>query len=653
MEKLDPKTDGQSQDIVQENINQLKTLFPDVFTEGKIDFEALKENLGEYIDDREERYNFSWNGKSKARMLAQTPSNGTLRPCPEESVDWTSTKNLFIEGDNLEALKLLQKSYHKKIKLIYIDPPYNTGKDFIYSDDFKDNIKNYLEQTNQTDKEGKKLSVNYETSGRFHTEWLNMVYPRLLKARNLLRDDGFLVVSIDDGEVSNLIFLLNEVFGEENKIATLVWDRNRKNDAKYFSVGHEYMLVYCKNIGVLKDNKIILREPKEGIEKAHKLFIQLKKKYNDDWQKIQVDWRNHFNSLPSSSIEKKLGRYSKINERGPFRDDGNISWPGGGGPKYIVLHPITKKPCKVPEGGWRYSTQERFWEDVGEGKVVFGDDETTLPRQCRYLFEGDGQVMPSVFYSYAQTAAMDFLGLMENRVFENPKYWKDIQRLINYLSKPGDLILDFFSGSGTTAHSVVNLNCKENEDRKFILIQIPEPCNEKSEAFKAGYKTIADIGKERIQRVFTKIKKDHPDYKGDLGFKVFKLDSTNIKPWDISAENLTIDIEDFISNIKTDRSEDDILYEILLKYGLDLTLPIEERTISGNKVFIIGFGGLIICLSDDITIETVEGIAALKAELKPEVMRVVFKDNGFKSDDVKANTIQVLRQQGIEDVRSL
>jgi len=609
------------------------------------------------VETQEERYNFSWNGKALAKRIAQTQSTGTLRPCKAESKHWDITQNLFIEGDNLEVLKLLQKSYHKQVKMIYIDPPYNTGNEFIYPDNFQDNLDTYLQYTHQKDSEGRKFGTNAETSGRYHTNWLNMMYPRLKLARNLLKDDGFLVVSIDDSESKNLQYLLSEVFGDENHIATLVWDKNRKNDAKFFSVGHEYMHIYAKSKQFLISKGIVLREQKIGIKEAHSLFEGFVKKYDGDLSLVQEAWRKHFNNMSNDRPEKKLGRYSKVSIRGPFRDDGNISWPGGSGPKYEILHPETKKPCKVPDGGWRYSKAETFWNEVEQGKVVFGPDETTLPRQCRYLFEGDGQVMTSVHYSYAQTAAVEFLELMGKRVFENPKNWRDIYRLTGYLTtKENDVVLDFFSGTATTAHAVMNLNAQDNGSRKYIMVQLPEPCDEKTEAYKAGYKTIADIGKERIRRAGEKIMKD-ADKDGidnlDIGFKVFKLDSSNIKPWDADFDNLEDTLLNIVDNIKEDRSEDDVLTEILLKYGLDLTVPIEERQVSGKTVYVIGFGALVVCLADAITLEVVEGIGNLKAELAPEVMRVVFKDSGFKDDVVKTNAIQILKQYGIDDLKSL
>ena len=670
MQKLDPKTDGSTANIVEQNVARLKELFPDVFAEGKIDFDTLRDTLGNYIDDRQERYSFTWNGKSLAKRIAQTPSTGTLRPCPKESVNWDTTQNLFIEGDNLEALKLLQKSYHRRVKVIYIDPPYNTGKEFIYPDKFQDNLDTYLRYTGQKDAEGLKLSSNAETSGRYHTSWLNMILPRLKLSRNLLRDDGYIIISIDDAELTNLNKVMQEVFGEENFVATLVWDRNRKNDAKFFSVGHEYMLVYAKDLQRLRDLDTMLRAPKPGIEEVRERFADLRAKHKDNWGAVAQGLRELYASWGDDDPRKPLTRYTNVDERGPYRDDGNINWPGGGGPTYEVLHPVTGKSCKLPTSGWRYPTPERMQEEIAAGHVVFGPDETTVPRVRMNLLESNGQVMQSVHFSYAQTAANEFNALFDGqRVFDNPKHYKDLASLIAYLGDPDSIVLDFFAGSCSTAHAVLSLNADDGGRRRFIMTQLPEPCDEKTEAFKAGYTTIADIGKDRIRRVIKRIKAEQTDKakaarnrlpgtggmlpKLDLGFKVFRLDASNIKPWDGDFDNLKEALINAVENIKPDRTEADVLYELLLKYGLDLAVPIEEREIVRKTVYIIGAGALIVCLADRVSLDTVEGIAKLKAELKPEVMRMVFKDAGFKDDVVKTNAVQILRQAGIEDVKSL
>ncbi len=580
------KMDGKTMDIVAENVGKLKELFPEAFTEGKVDFEALKEVLGTFVDDRDERYSFTWNGKSKARMIAQTPSTGTLRPCKEESVDWDSTQNIFIEGDNLEVLKLLQKSYHKKVKMIYIDPPYNTGKDFVYKDNFKDNIKNYKEITGQVDGEGRNLSNNPETSGRYHTDWLNMMYPRLKLARNLLKDDGVIFISIDDSEASNLMKICDEVFGEENFIADLIWQKkfSRANDASYFSTMHDHILCYAKrtklnNNGDSWELKLLPR----GDE------------IPDGYSNPDDDYRGPWTSVVLSA---KSGTEKLIYE---------ITTPSG-------------RKCLPPDGRFWGVNRDRFNELVEDNRIWFGNDGSGIPRLKTFLSEVQDGLRPNTIWfhqevGHNQEGRQEVKKLFDDKgYFDGPKPVRLLDRIIQISNlSSDDIVLDFFAGSATTGHAVVNHNACNETSFKYILVQLPEVCDEKTEAFKAGYKTIAEISKERIRRSAAKIKEENPEYDGDLGFKVFKLDSTNIKPWEVDFDLTERTLEDFISNIKTDRREEDVLYEILLKYGLDLTLPITEHAIAGQKVFDIGMGALIICLSDAISLEVVEGIAKLPA----------------------------------------
>jgi adenine-specific DNA-methyltransferase len=641
------KMDGRTKDIVAENVGRLKELFPEAFTEGKVDFEALKEVLGTFVDDRDERYSFTWNGKSKARMIAQTPSTGTLRPCKDESVDWDTTQNIFIEGDNLEVLKLLQKSYHKKVKMIYIDPPYNTGKDFVYKDNFKDNIKNYKEITGQVDNEGRNLSNNPETSGRYHTDWLNMMYPRLKLARNLLKDDGVIFISIDDNEVSNLRKMCDEIFGEENFVAELIWKSRQNKDNRNItgaSIDHEYIICFSKT-----NNLKALR----GADRDNSQYTNPDNDYRGDWAS-----GNMVGLLPQD--QRPNCHYDLINTK-------------------------TDINYGKPEMGWRYdqSTMSRLIE---EDRIIWPTSQDGRPRRKVFLNEltdpytGYSSLVGGNIYTRNGTAETE--NIFEKRLFDFPKPTVLLTDIVEQGSGTDGLVLDFFSGSSSTAHAVLKLNVQKTGNRKFIMVQLPETTDEKSEAFKAGYKTIAEISKERIRRAAAKIKeelttKDTKDTRKeesedlfsvadkenfrevrasnlpDLGFKIFKLDSTNIKPWEVDFDMTERTLEDFISNIKPARREEDVLYEILLKYGLDLTLPISEHTIAGQKVFDIGMGALIICLADSISLEVVEGMAKLKEELNPEIMRVVFKDSGFKDDVVKTNAVQILKQAGIVDVRSL
>lgn len=641
------KLDGLSMDIEAENKARLQSVFPECFTEGRLDIDKLLSLCGEYITDDFEKYEFKWKGKSDCLRLAQRRSTATLRPCPAESVNFDATQNLYIEGDNLEVLKLLQKSYFRKVKMIYIDPPYNTGSDFVYEDDFSDPMRRYVEVTQQTTKS------NPETMGRYHTNWLNMMYPRLRLAANLLRDDGIIFVSIDDVELDNLKKLCNEVFGEENFIACLVYDKNRKNDAKYFSIGHEYMLVYFKSTATMNERGTVLRMTKEGIEEVKAEFERLRKLYDDDWGKVNEGLKLLYSSWDKDDPRKSLARFTKVDEKGPYRDDGNINWPGGGGPSYDVIHPITLKSCKKPISGWRYPTLERLQEEIEKGHVVFGKDETTVPRVRMNLFEADKEVMRSVHFSYAQTASQTFNAIFDNRrVFENPKSIDDIKKLVEYVTVKDDcdIILDFFSGSATTAHAVMQLNSEDGGNRRFIMVQLPEVCGEKSEAFKAGYKNICEIGKERIRRAGKKILEtlDRDKQPVDVGFKVFKLDTSNMKLWDDTPiedgdlATLFDRIDGHIDGLKPDRGDEDLIFEILLKMGYPLSADLAAIDVGGLTVYKVDNGEMLICLQPGITAGHIEQMAALSPQ------KVVLAGRGLADSSTKANAFYLLENKGIE-----
>lgn len=610
----------QSLDIVSDNISKLKKLFPEVLTEGKIDFKVLQDILGNEIEEEEEFYRFTWAGKPQSRREAHKPSTGTLRPCKEESVDWDTTQNLYIEGDNLEVLKLLQKSYSNKVKMIYIDPPYNTGNDFVYKDNYKDNLKNYQQITGQIDEEGNKFSTNSESDGRYHSNWLNMIYPRLRLSRNLLKEDGVIFISIDDNEVHNLRKVTDEIFGEDNFITEIIWEKkfSPQNDAKYFSLNHEQILCYGKN---------------------KKLFNR--------------------NLLPMSS--EQILRYKNID------NDPRGEWTSGD----ISVGRVTEKdiyPILTPSGrevypskgnSWRFS-KDKLEELIKDNRIWFGENGDNVPRIKRFLTEINQGIVPiSIWYNkdvgHTQSASQDLKKLFDgNSYFDYPKPVELIKRLIKISSDKNDIILDFFAGSSTTSQSTLELNLEDGGERKYILVQIPEFTDEKSESFKAGYKTIAEIGKERIRRVGKKIKEENPLLSGNLdtGFKVFKLDSSNIKGWDGLPDNLENSLFESQDNIKSDRKEEDVLFEILLKYGLDLTLPIEEKIIEGKKVFNVGFGALFICLGNELNSKVAEGIGQWKETLKPETCRVIFKDGGF-TDVEKTNSVQTLKRFGIQEIKSI
>ena len=615
--------DGKSKDLINENIEKLKEIFPEVFSEGKIDFSKLEEELGLFKEKSDERYNFTWNGKSEAKKIALTPSTGTLRPCKDESKDWDTTQNLYIEGDNLEVLKLLQKSYHKKVKMIYIDPPYNTGKDFVYKDNFRDNIKNYLEITGQVDSAGNKLSTNSETSGRYHSDWLNMMYPRLKLARNLLKDDGVIFISIDDNEVSNLRKLCDEIFGEDNFVSELIWKKKAGggSDTKFYTTDHEYILCFAKNINMVE-----------------RFFIPM-----NDSQKKEYKYKD--------TNFDKLGFYKRKNlyQTGIETDRPNL--------RYAIEAPDGSKI--LPPTIWRWS-RETFEIAYKEGKIdiLQNNNGEWQVFTKMYLYEESEErlIKPrSILTDYGLTrdGNSDIKNIFKNSYFDYPKPIKLLEHFLQVMTKSNDLVVDFFSGSATIAHAVMKLNSEDDGNRKFICVQLPETTDEKSEAYKAGYKNICEIGKERIRRAGEKVKGEMGKDDLDIGFKVLKLDSSNIKSWDSDFENLETNLLDAVENIKSDRNEEDLLYEILLKYGLDLTLPIEEKEVNGKKLYNIGFGALIICLDSNISIDITDEIIAIKKEYDSEITRVVFKDSGFKNATEKTNIIKTLNQNGIDEVVSV
>jgi len=663
-----PQAESKSADLIAQNLEQLKLIFPEVIKEGKVDFEALHDLLGNYGDTAEERFALNWAGKANARREAQKRSTGTLRPCPEESVDWDTTENLYIEGDNLEVLKLLQKSYHSRVKMIYIDPPYNTGKDFVYKDNYADNMKNYLELTGQD----KKLSTNTESDGRYHSNWLNMMYPRLKLARNLLTDDGVIFINIDEHEVTNLQSILREIYGEDNDLGTIIWDkRNPKGDAKGISYQHEYILVYAKNRNLFLTNCKILRPKKNAkaiIDKANSLFEKVKKE-KLSLDEVNNEFSNWINAQKAFSGGEKA--YSKIDIDGNVYRPVSMAWPNKkqAPEEYFIplIHPITKKECPIPERGWR-NPPETMNDLLEKGLILFGKDETSQPNRKYLLSENMNENIPSVlYYGGSDTDLLTEMGIP----FDTPKVIDICKEHIFSFSNKDSIILDFFSGSATTAHAVMQLNAEDGGNRKYICVQLPEQTPEDSEARKAGYATIPEIAKERIRRAGKKIVEEQKAKAGkegglfaekenklDIGFKVFKLDSSNINAWDSDPDNLETALTSSLFNIKTDRSEDDLLYEILIKYGIELTEKINRHSIDGKTVYEIGAGSLIVCLADSLSTAVAEGIGKLYKAVSPEGVdgngRVVFKEAGFNgSDEVKTNTLLILKQHGITNVATV
>ena len=635
------KQDGKSLDMVNENLEALKAIFPEAFTEdlsasgdgqaGGVDFEVLCQLLGDAVDEGEEKYGLTWHGKKKARQIALMPSLGTLRPCPEESVDWDTTQNLFIEGDNLEVLKLLQKSYANKVKMIYIDPPYNTGKEFIYPDKFQDNLDTYLKYTGQKDDEGFKVSSNTESSGRYHTNWLNMMYPRLKLARNIISDDGFIFISIDDHEQSNLKTICDEIYGAENFRGKISRVTGTPSGQGYDILVNEvdYILVYSKSDASSLGGLPLSEEDK-------KIY----------------DQEDEFGKYLTRPLRKTGGE--------DRREDRPTMY-------YPVTDPDGYEVFPVGPGGyesrWRCS-QERYRSLKSENRIewkrVSENGEKVWKPYQKFYIEGRSK-QPSNLWNNIEgnkKASIDVKNLLDGKIFDFPKPLEMLERCLTISTANDDIVMDFFSGSSTTAHAVMALNVKESAGRRCISIQLPEPTNAKSAAYKAGYKTIADIGKERIRRSAAKIKEENPYYQGDLGFKVFKLDSSNIRAWNPDRSDLEQTLIDHMEHLVEGRSEEDVLYELLLKRGVDLTVPIEEKTITGKTVYSIGYGVLFACLDTAISREEVEdlahGIIVWHKELEPAGdTQVVFRDSAFANDIAKTNMTAILEQNGIKHVRSL
>jgi len=659
----DPET--RSADNLAGNIEELKALFPEAFTEGKIDFAVLKQLLGGTVDEREEKYGLNWHGKRRARQLALTPSTGTLRPCPEESVDWETTKNLMIEGDNLEVLKLLQKSYSGKVKLIYIDPPYNTGKDFVYPDNFQDNIKNYLELTGQVEG-GRKISSNTEASGRFHTDWLNMMYPRLKLARNLLKRDGAIFISCDEGEQTRLRMTMDEVFGQENFVADMVWAAGRKNDSRLISVSHEYIVCYAYDSVFLNEQNIEWRQRKKGLEDIYGQYEKLRREHGRDYAAMTAGMKKWYKGLMDNHPAKGHKHYCQVDKRGIYFA-ADISWPGGGGPNYQVLHPVTQKPVKVPARGWITPDPNKMQEWIDDDRVQFGADENLVPCLKNYLRDSEFQSPYSIFYQDGRAASKRLRHLMNEDCFDFPKDETVLQELVGMMTSNNELIIDFFAGSGTTGHSVMAQNAIDSGTRRYILVQLPEPVDPENKDQKVATdycdninkpRTIAELTKERLRRAAQKIKDENPLFPGDLGFRVFKLDSSNINTWEPDRNDLEATLFNSIEHLKGDRSEADILYELLLKLGLDLCVPIEKRTFAGKEVHAVGGGVLLVSLALHISRDEVEslaqGIVSWHQELAPAGdTTCVFRDSAFADDVAKTNLAAILQQHGLDIIRSL
>lgn len=644
----------QTTNIVDENIRRIGELFPNCITErrgsdGKpevaIDFDQLRQELSaDIVEGPAERYQFTWPDKRNAIRLANAPTTDTLRPCRDESVDFDTTQNLYIEGDNLQVLKILRENYLGKVKMIYIDPPYNTGNDFVYNDDFRQNSDQYIHNSDQYDQEGNRLVANTESNGRFHTDWLNMIYPRLKVAKDLLSEDGVIFISIDDNEQENLKKVCDEIWGESNFIGQLILKTATDNNPSQINIEHEYMLCYAKAKHV-QSNWTRQSEAASRIIEQYKL-LKKQKNSNEEIQKELRKWiKAHKDNLP------QVAHYNNVDDRGVYSSSSNSSNPHPGGYMFDIIHPKTGKACPMPANGWRWP-EKTFWTYDQNGDIEWGEDETTQPHVKKRI-ETSMEYLRTLIYEDNRATTKMLANFFDGqKVFDNPKPVNVLARIIEFVTSMNSLILDFFSGSATTAHAVMQLNAEDGGNRKFIMVQLPEKTDEKSEAYKAGYKNICEIGKERIRRAGKKIKAEHPEAKDlDIGFRVLKLDSSNMKdvyytPAQVTQTNLF----DSAENIKPDRLEndgEDLLFQVMTELGISLSAKIEKVDIDGKAVWSVDGGYLLACFAtalDESTITTI-------AKRKPYYF--IMRDAGLANDNVADNFDQLFQYYSPETIRRI
>ena len=644
IERIDPETP----DMKTELLARLKSAVPEAFTDGELDLDRLKDLAGDAVATGSERYGLTWPGKSEALAMLQAPSNATLVPQREESVNFNEARHAFIEGENLEVLKVLYKSYFGRVKLIYIDPPYNTGNDFIYHDDFADPLTNYYRQTGQMTAEGDMTTSVPEKAGRLHSNWLSMMYPRLSMARQMLSDEGVILISINDVEVSNLRRLCDEVFGEENFIAQMIWEKGRKNDAKLLSIGHEYILVYARSVSSLKEAKTVWREEKPGAREIWDEYVKLRGQHGSDDAAVEEALQLWYAALPKAHPAKKWSRYKRVDKNGPWRDR-DITWPGGDGPKYDVIHPKTKKSCKVPEAGWRYSDPKEMQRQIDLGLVEFRDDHTEPPFRKFHIkpvgqelsdedvdFDDDDQnadeeelatqVRGSVFYKQSQVSVRYLREVMGAKVFDNPKDHEELARLFKYVlagdSEP--IVVDFFAGSGSSAEAVLNLNQNGIPGAKFVAVQLPEPVNSKERTGKAalasGWKTITELTRERLRRV---LKADFSQANAQ-GFRAFRLEKTNVRTWTgvekPTPESYIKQMDALADTLVPGWKPEDVIWEVALREGYSLTSDIKPLGDAKKPLFWKVSDGeqdksFTICLAEKVDLDSVKSLGLKKDNL--------------------------------------
>jgi len=650
-----------SPNLTQDNIARIRDLFPGCVTEAKgedgavklaVDFDQLRQELAESIvEGPQERYHLNWPGKRDALLAANAPIAKTLRPCREESVDFDSTKNLFIEGDNLDALKLLQETYLGKVKMIYIDPPYNTGKDFIYEDDFAQSAKEYLRKTNQVDENGHRLVANRDSNGRFHSDWLTMMYSRLRIARNLLQQDGLIVISIDEIEHANLKKLCDEVFGGHNFCGEIVWKNSSKNDQDYISIQHEYFVVYARDKQANKGEWV---ERKQGLEEIYKAFDGFKRQHGTNWEAIHAAALEWYRTFPESNPIVDSRHYNWMDARGVYFAS-DISGPNFGQYVYAVEHPITKQPVKPPASGWRYPESE-MKQRIADERIHFGLDHTTIPKNKTYLKDTEFQSLTSMRFVDGRAASNRLEELFGAKVFTNPKDELLLADLFKAVGVSGnDLVLDFFSGSATTAHAVFEHNKNTGSNCRVVLVQIAESLEEMLKVATGSSKkvvqdamaflksanlpqTISELSKERIRRAGELVRQSSA--KVDIGFRAFKIDASSMA--DVyylpdALDKAKFDL--FVDNIKADRTPEDLLFQVMLDWGVDLALPITKQSIQGKDVFFVDGNVLAACFDASGSIDE----AFVKELAKHQPLRVVFRDAGYKNSAVKINVEQIFK----------
>lgn len=650
-----------SPNLTQDNVARIRELFPNCVTEAKgedgsvklaVDFDQLRQELAESIvEGPQERYHLNWPGKREALLTANAPIAKTLRPCRDESVDFDVTRNLFIEGDNLDALKLLQENYLGRVKMIYIDPPYNTGKDFIYEDDFAQSAKEYLRKTNQVDEKGNRLVANRDSNGRFHSDWLTMMYSRLRIARNLLRQDGLIVISIDEIEHANLKKLCDEVFGGHNFCGEIVWKNSSKNDQDYISIQHEYFVVYARDKQANKGEWV---ERKQGLEEIYKAFDGFKRQHGTNWEAIHAAALEWYRTFPESNPIVDSRHYNWMDARGVYFAS-DISGPNFGQYVYAVDHPTTKQPVKPPASGWRYPEPE-MKQRIADERVHFGPDHTTIPKNKTYLKDTEFQSLTSMRFVDGRAASNRLEELFGAKVFTNPKDELLLADLFKAVGVSGnDLVLDFFSGSATTAHAVFELNKNTGSNCRVVLVQIAESLEEMLKVVTGSSKkvvqdamaflknanlplTIAELSKERIRRAGKLVRQSNA--KVDIGFRAFKIDTSSMA--DVyylpdALDKAKFDL--FVDNIKPDRTPEDLLFQVMLDWGVDLTLPITKQSIQGKDVFFVDGNVLAACFDASGSIDE----TFVKELAKHQPLRVVFRDAGYKNSAVKINVEQIFK----------